>query len=69
MQAQQEKLYQEYSAEKNKESRDKLEAYYEQLVNKLQSEIKCIFSCHTDDHGLLRVMKFLRLKSVLDLLC
>jgi len=41
-QAQQEKLYQEYSAKKTKESSDKLEAYYEQLVNKLQSEMKSI---------------------------
>lgn len=43
LQAQQEKLYHEYSSSKHKESRDKLEHYYEQLVNKLQAEIKCIF--------------------------
>lgn len=42
LQAQQEKLYHEYASSKHKESRDKLEHYYEQLVNKLQAEIKCI---------------------------
>jgi len=41
-QAQQEKLYHEYAAEKNKESRDKLENYFQQLVNKLQVEVKSI---------------------------
>ena len=39
-QAQQERIYNEYSIKRAKESRDKLETYYEQLVNKLQTEIK-----------------------------
>ncbi|XP_057317494.1 E3 ubiquitin-protein ligase CCNB1IP1-like [Hydractinia symbiolongicarpus] len=41
-QAQQEKLYHEYASAKNKESRDKLEHYFEQLVNKLQVELKSV---------------------------
>ncbi|XP_047134440.1 E3 ubiquitin-protein ligase CCNB1IP1 isoform X1 [Hydra vulgaris] len=41
-QSHQEKLFHEYSSNKNKESRNKLEHYYEQLVNKLQAEIKSV---------------------------
>lgn len=39
-QAHTERMYNEYAVKRSKESRDKLETYYEQIVNKLQAEVK-----------------------------